>query len=82
MTEKPKIEYPCTWNYRIIGESKEKLVEIAFEVIDGKFKHTPQMQSKTGKYHSINIEVVVESEIHRNDIFCRFQKHEDIKFVL
>ncbi|MDA3966461.1 MULTISPECIES: HP0495 family protein [Helicobacter] len=80
--EKPQIQYPCTWNYRIIGESKERLVEIAFDIIDTNFNHTPQMQSKNGKYHSINIEVVVQNEEHRNDIFKKLQKHEEIKFVL
>ena len=80
--EKPQIQYPCTWNYRIIGESKERLLEIAFDIIDTDFNYTPQMQSKNGKYHSINIEVMVQSEEHRNDIFSKFQNHEEIKFVL
>ena len=38
--KKNEIQYPCTWHYRIIGNSKEELIEAAFELLEKEFIHT------------------------------------------
>ncbi|CAM2782426.1 DUF493 domain-containing protein [Helicobacter burdigaliensis] len=80
--KKPQITYPCLWQYKIIGNDKEELIEIAFNLIDKDFKHTLGKASKGGKYHSINIEVLVDNEEERDLIFSKFSSHEKIHIVI
>ncbi|CAE10339.1 DUF493 domain-containing protein [Wolinella succinogenes] len=79
---KAEILYPCKWSYRVIGESEEGVRLAVFEVIDKEHSFTPSNQSRTGKYQSFNIELVVESEEERNEIFARFRAHASIKMVI
>ena len=53
--KKNEIQYPCTWHYRIIGNSKEELIEAAFELLEKEFIHTLGKESSGGKYHSITL---------------------------
>ncbi|WP_273211838.1 HP0495 family protein [Helicobacter rodentium] len=82
MEEKQKIQYPCTWHYRIIGSSKEELYLATLELIDKEFIHSPAKESSKGKYHSINIEVLVSSQEERDAIFAKLHYDSRIKFVL
>ena len=77
-----KMAYPCTWHYRIIGNSKEELHLAALEILDKEFISTPAKESKGGKYHSINIEVIVENQDERDAIFAKFYHDSRVKFVL
>ena len=54
---KEKIQYPCQWHYRIIGNDKKELNEAALEILDKEYITTPSKERKSGKYHSINNEV-------------------------
>lgn len=82
MEEKNKIQYPCKWNYKIIGESEKELVEAAFEIFEKEFNHSIGNKSSGGKYQSINLETFVETQEERDGIFVRLQKDSRIKFVL
>ncbi|WP_104721838.1 HP0495 family protein [Helicobacter mesocricetorum] len=79
---KEKIQYPCQWHYRIIGESKEALNEAALEILDKEFITTPCKESKNGKYHSINIEVLVHNQKERDEIFTKLQQDKRIHYIL
>ncbi|MCH5322299.1 MAG: DUF493 domain-containing protein [Helicobacter sp.] len=76
------IEYPCLWHYRVIGESQEILLEAAFEIFDKPFVSTIGNKSSKGKYHSLNLEVEVQSKEERDLIFAKLQSDKRIKFVL
>ncbi|EEO26174.1 HP0495 family protein [Helicobacter winghamensis] len=80
--ENHKIQYPCTWHYRIIGFDKKTLHLAALETINKEFIHTPGKESSGGKYHSINIEIQVENQEERDLIFQALQKDPRVKFVL
>lgn len=80
--KKNEIQYPCTWHYRIIGNSKEELIEAAFELLEKEFIHTLGKESSGGKYHSINLEILVETKEERDQIFTTLHKDSRIKFVL
>ena len=82
MENKNEIQYPCAWHYRIIGNSKEELIEAAFEIIEKEFIHALGKESSGGKYHSINLEINVETKEERDKIFADLQKDSRIKFVL
>ena len=80
--KKNEIQYPCTWHYRIIGNSKEELIEAAFELLEKEFIHTLGKESSGGKYHSINLGILVENQEERDQIFATLHKDSRIKIVL
>jgi putative lipoic acid-binding regulatory protein len=80
---KPQIEYPCKWPYKIIGDNIEEMISAVEEaVVDLKYDLTPSNISKKGKYFSLNISVVVPSEVVRDLIFQKLSKHPAIKFMI
>ena len=53
--KRPGIEYPCEWDYKIIGTNVEKIIEaIELAAGDMKYEVTPSNISKKGNYFSIN----------------------------
>lgn len=80
---KPKIDYPCEWSYKIIGISIEEMITAVEETItDLKYDLTPSNISRKAKYFSLNINIVVPSESVRDLIFQKLSKHPAIKFVI
>ena len=80
---KPKIEYPAKWDYKIIGSSVEDMLKAVEEIIVGfDYQVTPSNISRNGKYFSLNITVVVPSEVLRDIIFQKLTNHLDIKIVI
>ena len=81
--KKPQIEYPCKWPYKIIGKSVEEMINAVEEVVVGlEYDLTPSNISHKGKYFSLNISVVVPSEIVRDLIFQKLSAHPAINFVI
>jgi len=81
--EKPKIEYPTNWGFKIIGRDKEKLKACIKEVM-GEKKHLCSVgnASRTGKFHSYNASCTVETEEERDRLFQCFQEHDDVEMVI
>ena len=79
----PEIEYPCRWSYRVIGRDKE-LVRGAVEtvIVDKEYLLTYSNRSRTGKYHSWNVELVVESQLERDTLFVMLKEHPEVKMVI
>jgi len=81
--KKPQIEYPCKWPYKIIGKSVEEMINAVEEVVVGlEYDLTPSNISRKGQYFSLNISVVVPSEIVRDLIFQKLSAHPAINFVI
>lgn len=80
---KAHFDYPCTWVYKVIGSDQESMKRAVAEIIGGE---TCSIQlsnsSKTGKYHCLDVELVVSSEEHRVSIYDCLRKHPEIKIVL
>jgi len=82
-SEKPKIEYPCEWGYKIIGTDKIKLEAVIFEVMGSRdYKQKGGNKSSKGKFHSLSTACQVESQEDRDALFKAFQEHEDVKMVI
>ena len=81
--ERPEIEYPCEWGYKIIGTDREALEAVIVEAM-GKRDYTQKEgnSSSKGKFHSLNMRCQVESEEDRNALFKAFQDHNDVKMVI
>jgi len=81
--EKPKINYPTSWGYKVIGTDKKALQECIKEIMGDK-KHLCSLgnSSRTGKFHTYNTSCIVESEEERYKIFSCFEKHNAVKMVI
>ncbi|WP_028579204.1 HP0495 family protein [Desulfogranum japonicum] len=80
---KPEIEYPTAWQYKIIGYSREAIEEAVFTAVKGaSFLLTHSNTSSGGKYISMNLELVVETESHRLSLYDELVQHPDVKVVL
>jgi putative lipoic acid-binding regulatory protein len=81
--QKVLIEYPCNWCYKVIASEKAALEQAIKDVIDERAHTlTPSNKSKTGKYVSMNLDLLVHNEDDRTFIFDALKHHQDIKMVL
>ncbi len=81
--EQPEIDYPCTWEYKVIGVDRTVLKEIivaACSPLEVMISHS--RTSSKGKYHSLKVQVTVTDENIRLKIYKTLQTHPSIKYVL
>ncbi len=80
--EEISVDYPCEWVYKVIGSNKESVHNaIASITQDSEYHINDSNTSKTGKYLSFDVTVMVGDEAYRNKIYHAFKEHNDIKFV-
>ena len=81
--EKPNIEYPCEWGYKIIGTDNNKLEAVIFEVMGSRsYKNKGRNSSSKEKFHALSTACQVESQEDRDTLFKAFQDHKDVKMVI
>jgi len=81
--QKLHLEYPCSWIYKIVGADPDGLKSAVYEIIrDRQCRITLSRQSETSKYICLNVELTVESESHRLDLYEALKAHRAIKLVL
>jgi putative lipoic acid-binding regulatory protein len=79
---RPEIEYPTSWQYKIIGSDVNEMLSAVAESIKGlDYEVTPSNVSKNEKYFSLNVSLIVPSEVVRDIIFQNLAKHPAIKIV-
>jgi putative lipoic acid-binding regulatory protein len=81
--EKPTIEYPTRWGFKLIGRDKDSLLACIKEVM-GEKEHLCSVGnvSRKRKFHSYNASRMVESQEERDRLFQCFQQHEDVEMVI
>jgi hypothetical protein len=80
---KPDINYPCNWDYKIIGTDLDQMIEAIELIVEGMdYKISSSNVSAQGNYFSLNLTVFVNSEIIRDIIFSKLVESKFIKFVL
>jgi putative lipoic acid-binding regulatory protein len=80
---KVHLEYPCPWVYKIIGSDENEMRHAVAEIIrDRAYKVSPSRSSAAAKYHCLNVELSVESESHRTDLYEALKAHRAVKMVL
>jgi len=81
--QKVVLEYPCNWCYKVIASEEKALKQAVKDVIDEReHKLNHSNKSKTGKYVSMNLDILVHNEDDRTFLFDALKKHQDIKMVL
>lgn len=81
--DKPRIEYPCPWHFKVIGLGRAEVAAAIAEVV-GEAEHLVACAnaSSGGKYHSFNLELVVESESHRDRLYRELSACAVVRVVL
>jgi len=80
---RPKITYPCRWQYTIIGESRADICQTVRQHIrEEPLQLTDSNVSRNGRYISMNLEVTVHSEEQRRELYTLLAAHPTIKVVL
>ncbi len=80
---RPEIDYPCIWDYKVIGNDVENILSAVEDSVLGlEYSVSPSNVSRTGKYFSFNISMEVPNEVVRDLVFENLQKNEHIKFVI
>ncbi len=80
---KPKIDYPCSWQYKIIGESREEIRRVVESSVQQKpFELSESNVSSGGRYVSMNLELIVEDEDQRLKLYRIIGESPAVKVVL
>lgn len=80
---KLELTYPCSWSYKLIGYEKEAMQRAIRDVISEREHNlTHSNTSKTGKYISLNLNLLVHNEDDRNFIYQALKAHQHITMVL
>lgn len=79
----PEIVYPCRWTYQVIG-TDESMMRTAIESILAtlEFEIALTNQSRTGKYQSLRVNVIVANDEERHRIFHELRDHDQVRMVL
>ena len=84
--EKPEINYPTNWGFKLIGRDKEALLACIKEIMKemGEKEHLCSLgnTSRTGKFTTYNASCTVNTEEERNRIFKYFETHDDVDMVI
>jgi putative lipoic acid-binding regulatory protein len=81
--QKIVLEYPCNWCYKLIASERRALEQAVRDVISQReHKLSHSNNSKTGKYTSMNLDLLVHNEDDRTFIYEALKNHQDIKMVL
>ena len=81
--EKLELDYPCNWQYKLVGFGEEEIMGAAKEVFGERpFSLTPSKVSKKGKFKSFTVDIIVHNEDDRLELFTILQAHCDIKMVI
>ena len=81
--KKPQIEYPCVWDYKVIGQDRALIpqnIDIILENFE--FSQRSANKSATGKYTSFHVSVRVTSQMERDHIFSMLQRIPTVKIVI
>ena len=81
--ERPEINYPCIWEYKVIGNDVDKILSAIEEAAHGlDYSVTPSNVSRNERYFSINFTLEVPNETTRDIIYDSLINNTDIKIVL
>jgi len=80
---KLELDYPCNWTYKLVIRKEQNMNKIIKELLDDR-KHgvKPSKTSSQGKFKSYTLDLIVEDENDRKDLYKILGDHEHIKMVV
>jgi hypothetical protein len=80
---KPDIQYPCQWQFRLIGEERAAIIKAVGAVVDlAACAISEGNASSGGRYLSLNVETTVHDEGERLRLYRLFAADPAIRVVL
>ena len=80
---KPEIDYPTRWGYTLFGRDIQQLRAVVDLLLrDAVYEASQGNSSRTGKYVSLRLEVLVHSDDDRTSIFHRLASHEAVVRII
>jgi hypothetical protein len=80
---KARIEYPCRWTYKVIGENLDGMrAAIAALASGSDCVVTLSRSSSAGRFHCLTVDRTVESEADRVWLYEALRKHPTVRIVL
>ena len=81
--KKLELNYPCKWEYRLVGKNEEEIRNIAIKFACEKpYTLNKSNKSSSGKFVSIIFEVLIYSDDERIYFFEELKKQKEIMYVL
>jgi uncharacterized protein len=90
-SQKPVVEYPCPWGYKVIGSEEISMREAVKECLesclnalsgDREYELGHSRSSKGGKYVSLSLNLTVQDEAERDAIFAALTSRPEIVMVI
>lgn len=78
-----ELDYPCNWTYKLVIRHDQNIKKIIEEVLDER-KHgvKPSKTSSKGKFKSYTLDLIVENEEDRKNLYTLLGNHEHIKMIV
>ena len=77
------IDYPCRWQYRIIGRQADEIKAAIEQIVGDREKFiTVSNNSRSGNYISLILELAVEDEQTRNRLYDALNTHQATIMVI
>ena len=81
--EKLVLDYPCSWEYKLVVLEHINIKTTVTEVISNREHKVKESKvSSKGKYKSYTLEMLVHNEDDRKEIYKMLGDHSHIKMVL
>ena len=85
--EPPKIEFPCDYSIRIIGEAREDFIDRVFELVQS---HAPDLgrdsikirDSKKGTFMSVHVMIYATGEDQLHNIHQTLLTYDAVRMVI
>lgn len=80
---RPLLQYPCVWTYQVIGTDAEIIREAVGHIVgEVDYSLIYSNTSRNGRYCSLRLKLVVETETERDRIFVALRDHPEIRTVM
>jgi putative lipoic acid-binding regulatory protein len=80
---KIELTYPCNWKYKIIIRFEENIDLIIKSILkDREYSILESNRSSKGKFHSFSLNLEVQDEEDRLNLYKNLQEHKQIKMVV
>lgn len=81
--KKLELDYPCSWEYKLVVLETTNIKQTVKEVIfEREHKVKESKVSNKGKFKSYTLEMLVHNEDDRKEIFKLLGEHSDIKMII
>jgi putative lipoic acid-binding regulatory protein len=80
---KLKLQYPCSWCYKIIIEKEHNANMITKNILQSRIHQVSRSKiSSKGKFKSYNIDLIVNDSNDRENLHKLFSEHQNVKMVI